>query len=536
MNIYKGKSVSEGIAIGKAYIFKKQHIQIENINITNVRQELKRLKKAKEKAISDLDYLYKKAVQETGKESAAIFDAHKMIVEDVSYNEKIVEMIKNQKVSSEYAVKMVTDKYVRAFFDMQEDFIREKTLDIKDVAFRLLTNLKGSEFDKIYFPENAIVFAEELTPSETMRFEKSNILAFITRKGSENSHSSILAKTMGIPALVGVNYSNSVDGQEIIVDACQGDLYVSPTNEVYEKMLKKKEEYLLKKEMLLHYRGKENITTKGKKIEVYANIGEIEDIDSVLYNDASGIGLFRSEFLYLQKNNFPTLQEQFEAYKEVALRMGKRNVVIRTADLGTDKNIEYYDFEEEPNPAMGYRAIRFSLDNISIFKTQIKAILMASIYGNLSVMYPMINSIEEIKRIKDIVDDVKFELKSENIIYKDIKQGVMIETPAAALMSEEFAKQADFFSIGTNDLSQYILAIDRQNQKLDKYFNPHHPAILKTIEMIVKNAHKAGIKVAICGELAGDKYYTEKFIEIGVDELSVPPSCVLELRKVIRSL
>jgi len=536
MDIYKGKSASVGIAIGKVYLYKRDHFEIEKNYISNTRHEIKRFKKAVDKAVIDLTEMYDEAVHESGRASAAIFDTYKMIVNDIGFQEKIIELIKKDNVNAEYAVKKTSDKYLKVFYDMEESLIRERATDVKDVSDRLIFNLKGGKEEKISFSEKVIVLAEDLTPSETIRFDKKNILAFVTRKGSVNSHATILAKTMDIPALVGVNFTGRVSGKEAVVDAYSGDFYLDPNEAVMKKLLLKQEEYKIKKELLLEYKGRENITSEGKKIEILANIGNVNDVDSAIYYDAGGVGLFRSEFLYLEKKCFPTLKEQFEAYKEVALKMRNRKVVIRTLDIGADKKIDYFNLDEEDNPAMGYRAVRVCLDRKDIFKMQLKAILMASTYGDISVMYPMIVSIQEVLKIKEIVEEVKFELKSENIPFKDLKQGIMIETPAAAMISDELAKIVDFFSIGTNDLTQYVLAMDRQNIKLDSFYDPHHLAILRFIKMVVENGHKQGIKVAICGELAADTYYTKEFLDMGVDELSVSPSNILVVRKEVIGL
>lgn len=536
MDIYKGKSASVGIAIGKVYIYKRNQHHIEKKFVSNTRHEVKRYKKAMEMAIDDLNTMHEEAVNETGRSSAAIFDAHKMIINDIGYQDKIIEMIKKDNVNAEYAVKKTTEKYIKAIIDMEEAYIRDRAVDLQDVSDRLIYNLKGEKEEKIKFSEKVIIFAEELTPSETIRFDKKNVVAFVTNKGSENSHAAILAKTMEIPALVGVEYVGRIAGKQAIVDAYSGDLYVDPSESIFRKMTEKRDEYLKKREILLEFRGKENVTTDGRKINILSNIGNVDDVESVLYNDAGGIGLFRSEFLYLGKKQFPTLKEQYDAYKEVALKMRGKKVIIRTLDIGADKKIDYFNLDDEENPFMGYRAVRICLDRRDIFKTQLKAIYMASIFGDIKVMYPMIVSVDEIKTIKEITEEVKFELKSENKPFKDIEQGIMIETPAAAIISDELAKHVDFFSIGTNDLTQYILAMDRLNSKLDKYYDPHHSAIFKFIKMIVENGHKEGIEVAICGELASDTYYTKDFIDIGVDEISVSPSKVLEMRKVIREI
>lgn len=536
MDIYKGKSASVGIAIGKIYLYKREHSGVEKKYVANTRQEIKRFKKAIEKAVLDLTEMYNEAVHESGRASAAIFDAYKMIVNDIGFQEKIIDMIKHDNINAEYAVKKTADKYLKVFCDMEECIIRERATDVKDVSDRLIFNLRGGKEVKISFSEKVIVLADDLTPSETIRFDKKNILAFVTRKGSVNSHVSILAKTMDIPAIVGANFSGRVSGKEAVVDAYSGDLYIDPNDSVMKKMALKQEEYLIKKELLLEYKGKDNITGDGKKIEILANIGNVNDVESAIYYDAGGVGLFRSEFLYLEKKHFPTLKEQFEAYKDVAIKMKNKKVVIRTLDIGADKKIDYFNLDEEENPAMGYRAVRVCLDKKDMFKLQLKAILMASTYGDISVMYPMIVSTQEVQKIKEIVEEVKDELRSENIPFENLKQGIMIETPAAAMISDELAKMVDFFSIGTNDLTQYVLAMDRQNIKLDKFYDPHHMAILRFIKMVVENGHKAGIKVAICGELAADPYFTKDFIEMGVDELSVSPSNILEIRKVIRSL
>ena len=482
--------------------------------------------------------LYEKALKEVGEASAAIFEVHQMMLDDADFNEAIENIIRTQEVNAEYAVASAGDSFSEMFASMDDDYMRARAADIKDISERLVQNLIGGEGNDMNFEEPVIVVADDLTPSETVQMDKDKILAFVTVHGSTNSHTAILARMMNIPALIGVNMNleELKTGMEAVVDGFEGEMILEPTEEVKNATLTKIAEEEEKRKLLLELKGKENITLGGKKIELYANIGSASDVGYVLENDAGGIGLFRSEFLYIGRNELPSEEEQFQAYKQVAQNMAGKKVIIRTLDIGADKQADYLNLGEEENPALGYRAIRICLSQPEIFKTQLRAIFRASVYGNISIMYPMITSVEEVKKIQKIVAEVKKELYECDIPYKDVEEGVMIETPAAVIISDELAELVDFFSIGTNDLTQYTLAIDRQNEKLDTFYNPHHKAVLKMIQMVVDNSHKAGKWTGICGELGADTELTETFVRMGVDELSVAPSMILKLRKIIREM
>lgn len=536
MQLYHGKSVFGGIAIGKIRVFSKKEHKITRVKIDDIDAELTRFAKAKEQALEQLAILYDKACKEVGEANAAIFEVHQMMLEDDDFIDSICSIIRTQHVNAEYAIGIAADNFSNMFLAMDDEYMRGRAADVKDISERLVTILKGNTEHNLKANEPAIVLAEDLAPSETVQMDKDKILSFVTVHGSVNSHTAILARTMSIPALVdtGINLTNNLDGKDAIVDGFDGVIYIEPDEETYQRLLKRKAEEDEKNNLLLTLKGKEDVTLDGQKIMLYANIGSTKDLAMVLQNDASGIGLFRSEFIYLESDDFPSENEQFQIYKSVAETMAGKRVIIRTLDIGADKKVDYFNLDAEENPALGYRAIRICLSQPEIFKTQLRAILRAGVYGNIAVMYPMITSVQDVRRIKAIMAEVKAELKQQGIAYADVLEGIMIETPAAVMISEELAEEVDFFSIGTNDLTQYTLAIDRQNPKLDDFYDPHHPAVLKMIRMTVENAHKAGIWAGICGELGADTTLTEEFLQMGVDELSVSPGRILPIRKIIR--
>ena len=538
METLKGKAVYKGIALGKIAVLRKTENVVKRVKIEDVDAELQRVEVAKEQAIEQLGKLYDKAVKEVGEASAAIFEVHQMMLEDLDFNEAIENTIRTQEVNAEYAVASTGDSFSEMFASMDDDYMKARAVDIKDISERLVQNLAGNGDNGLDFTEPVIVVADDLTPSETVQMDKEKILAFVTVHGSTNSHTAILARMMNIPALIGVemNLEDMQTGTEAVVDGFTGEFILCPEEEVRAKAQKKLDEENEKRNLLLELKGKENITLSGKKIELYANIGSAADVGYVLENDAGGIGLFRSEFLYIGRNELPSEEEQFQAYKQAAQNMAGKKVIIRTLDIGADKQADYLNLGKEENPALGYRAIRICLTQTDIFKTQLRAIFRASNYGQIAIMYPMITSVEEVKKIQEIVQEVKKELRDCEIPYKDVEEGIMIETPAAVMISDELAELVDFFSIGTNDLTQYTLAIDRQNEKLDAFYNPHHKAVLKMIQMVVDNAHKAGKWAGICGELGADPELTETFVRMGVDELSVAPSMILKLRKIVREM
>lgn len=538
METLKGKAVYKGIALGKISVLRKTENVVKRIKIENVDTELQRVEAAKAQAIEQLGKLYEKAVKEVGEASVAIFEVHQMMLEDLDFNEAIENTIRTQEVNAEYAVASTGDSFSEMFASMDDDYMKARAVDIKDISERLIQNLTGNGDNGLDFTEPVIVVADDLTPSETVQIDKEKILAFVTVHGSTNSHTAILSRMMNIPALIGVemNLEDIQTGTEAVVDGFSGEFILCPEEEVKAKARKKLDEEHEKRSLLLELKGKENITLSGKKIELYANIGSAADVGYVLENDAGGIGLFRSEFLYIGRNELPGEEEQFQAYKQVAQNMAGKKVIIRTLDIGADKQADYLNLGKEENPALGYRAIRICLTQTDIFKTQLRAIFRASNYGQIAIMYPMITSVEEVKKIQEIVQEVKKELRDCEIPYKDVEEGIMIETPAAVMISDELAELVDFFSIGTNDLTQYTLAIDRQNEKLDAFYNPHHKAILKMIQMVVDNAHKAGKWAGICGELGADTELTETFVRMGIDELSVAPSMILKLRKIVREM
>lgn len=535
MKTYKGKSVFSGIAIGKICVYQKGEQQVTRVKVEESDHEISRYTEAKEEAINQLKVLYDKAVKEVGEANAAIFEIHQMMLDDNDYNESVENIIRTQKVNAEYAVAVTSDNFSKIFTSMEDEYMKERAADVKDISERILSILGGGAKSTVDSEEPVIILADDLAPSETVQLDKDKVLSFVTVHGSVNSHTAILARTMGIPALIGTDIplDESVDGKFAVVDGANGIVYIEPDEEVLTEMKKRQSEDQEKKELLQQLKGKENITLDGKKIMLYANIGNIKDLATVIQNDAGGIGLFRSEFIYLEKDDYPTEEEQFKIYKTVAETMGGKRVIIRTLDIGADKKCDYFQMEQEENPALGYRAIRICLTRPEIFKTQLRALFRAAAYGNLSVMYPMITSVWEIKRIKEVVEEVKNELEEQNMEYKIPEQGIMIETPAAVMVSAELAKEVDFFSIGTNDLTQYTLAVDRQNPKLDEFYDPHHPAVLSMIRMTVENSHKAGIWTGICGELGADLSLTKEFLAMGVDELSVSPGRILPIRKII---
>lgn len=535
MEIYNGKSVFGGIAIGRISVYKKGEQQVKRNRITDVDAELSRFEDAKKTAIEQLQGLYDKALKEVGEANAAIFEVHQMMLDDGDYNESIANIIKSQEVNAEYAVASTGDNFSQMFAAMEDDYMRARAADIKDISERIISILSGKGDKAIGTDEPAIIVADDLAPSETVQLDKDMVLSFVTVHGSLNSHTAILARTMAIPALVGtpLPLDESVDGKLGVVDGAAGVIYVDPDEKTLEAMKKKQQEELQKKELLQSLKGKENITLDGQKMMLYANIGNIKDLATVLQNDARGIGLFRSEFIYLESEDYPTEEEQFLIYKQVAETMAGRRVIIRTLDIGADKQCDYFEMEHEENPAMGCRAIRICLTRPEIFKTQLRALFRASAYGNIAIMYPMITSVKEVQKIKEIVAEVKAEMDAAGIPYGNPEQGIMIETPAAVIVGDELAKEVDFFSIGTNDLTQYTLAIDRQNTKLDEFYDSHHPAILRMISMVVESAHKAGIWAGICGELGADQTLTKEFLAMGVDELSVSPGSILPIRKII---
>ena len=538
MECMKGKSVYKGVAFGKISVLKKDDYVVKRVKIEDTQAELQRVEEAVEASKQQLQKLYEKALKEVGEASAAIFEVHQMMLEDEDYKESIENIISTQQVNAEYAVASTGDNFSQMFASMDDDYMRARAADIKDISNRLVKNLSGQSADVMDLDEPVIVVADDLSPSETVQMDKEKILAFVTVHGSANSHTAILARMMNIPALIGVDMDLEAlhTGTEAAVDGFHGEFFVDPSEEVKERIQRKIEEEKEKQELLQQLRGKENVTKGGRHINLYANIGSVADMGYVLDNDAGGIGLFRSEFLYIGRNELPDEEEQFQAYKQAVQNMAGKKVIIRTLDIGADKQADYLNIEKEENPALGYRAIRICLAQPEIFKTQLRALFRASAYGNLSIMYPMITSTEEVAQIQAIVQEVKEELKTDGIPYNDVEEGIMIETPAAVMISDELAKMVDFFSIGTNDLTQYTLAIDRQNEKLDRFYNPHHKAILKMIQMVVDSAHQEGKWAGICGELGADPELTETFVRMGVDELSVAPSMILKLRKIIREM
>lgn len=533
-----GKSVYKGIVLGPVAVYRKSDEQVKRIKIDDADAEILRLEKAGEQSKKQLQELYDKAVKEVGEASAAVFEVHQMMLEDEDYLDAIHNMIRTQMVNAEYAAAVTGDNFSNMFDSMDDAYMKARAADIKDISNRLVRNLQGVEEVDLRSMEPSIIVADDLSPSETVQMDKEKVLAFVTVHGSTNSHTAILARMMNIPALIGVqvDLDEIHTGMKAVVDGYAGEVVFEPSEVFCAETQERIGEEQEKLQLLHTLKGKENITLSGQKIHIYANIGSVGDVGYVLENDAGGIGLFRSEFLYLGRNGFPGEEEQFQAYKQVVQTMAGKKVIIRTLDIGADKQVDYFNLGKEDNPSMGYRAIRICLKEPEIFKTQLRALLRAAVFGNLSIMYPMITSAEEVHKIYDIVEEVREELATEQIPYRMPEQGIMIETPAAVMISDELAKLVDFFSIGTNDLTQYTLAVDRQNEKLDDFYDPHHKAIMKMIQMTVDNAHAAGKWAGICGELGADLELTEDFIRMGVDELSVAPSMILKLRKKVREI
>ena len=532
-----GKSVFGGVSIGKLLFYKRNEKVIKRTHVDNVDEEMVRFQNAKNTAVEQLKGLYEKALEDVGEANAMIFEIHQMMLEDLDYLESIENIIRTQEVNAEFAVATTADNFSQMFASMDDAYMQGRAADVKDVSERVLDILCGTGGGMKEMSEPCIIAADDLAPSETVQLDKSKVLGFATMYGSSNSHTAILARTMNIPAVIGLGeaLSQEYDGKNAVIDGFTGTLYIDPDEKTLAEMQEKRARDLEQKALLEQLKGKENVTKSGQKINIYANIGNVSDVGAVLKNDAGGIGLFRSEFLYLENTDFPTEEQQFAVYKQVAENMAGKKVIIRTLDIGADKQVDYFGLDKEENPALGYRAIRICLTRPEIFKTQLRALYRAAMYGNISIMFPMIISVDEIHRIKAIIAEVKGELKNEGIPYKEeVVLGVLIETPASVMISRDLAKEVDFFSVGTNDLTQYTLAIDRQNAKLDEFYNPHHPAILSMIRMAAENAHAEGAWIGICGELGADLELTEEFLKMGLDELSVSPSMVLPLRKKIR--
>ena len=536
MEMYTGKSIFKGIAIGKILFYQKGEQPVKRVKIEDTAEQIKRYEDARAKAAEQLQGLYEKALKEVGEANAAVFEVHQMMLEDDDYIDSVVNIIETQQVNAEFAVATTGDNFAKMFVEMEDDYFKARAADVKDISERMVNILSGNESGGAIGDEPVIVVAEDLAPSETVQMDKEKLLAFVTRLGSANSHTAILARTMNIPALIEVDIKEEWNGKMAVVDGYTGTFYIDPDEDILKKMQEKKEEDIKARELLQELKGKEDVTVDGKHIKLYANIGGVKDVASVLANDAAGIGLFRSEFLYLEADNYPDEEAQFQAYKTVAENMAGKKVIVRTLDIGADKQVDYFNLDHEENPAMGYRAIRICLDRRDIFRTQLRALLRASAYGNIGIMYPMIISVDEVKEIKKFVESIKAELTEKGIEYGEVEQGIMIETPAAVMISDLLAKEVDFFSIGTNDLTQYTLAIDRQNSKLDNIYDAHHPAVLRMIQQTIENGHKAGCWVGICGELGADMTLTETFLKMGIDELSVSPTFVLPIRKLIRKM
>ncbi len=538
METYHGKSVLQGIALGKLYVIEKKESTWTKMTVADTESEVARFQAARKEAMEQLDELYQEAMEQVGEENAMIFDVHKMMLEDLDYLEAIENRIRTESVNAEYAVTVTGEEFSAVFSSMDDEYMKARAADVLDISGRVVRVLEGREEPGLHTKEPVIILADDLSPSETIAMDKTKILAFVTKHGSANSHTAILARSLNIPSLVNtdVEITRAYHGKEAVVDGVSGTLFIEPDEAVLEAKRSEQTEIREREEKLKLLIGQENVTADGRHIHLYANMGNVEDVEKVLDNDAGGIGLFRSEFLYLGRDTFPTEEEQFQAYKEVISRMGGKKVIIRTLDIGADKKADYFELDAEENPALGFRAIRICLTRQEIFRTQLRAIYRASAFGTAAIMFPMIISVEEIRRIKAIVEDVKAELTGEGISFGDVELGIMIETPAAAMISDELAKEVAFFSIGTNDLTQYTLAIDRQNQKLEPFYDAHHPAVLKLIEMTIRNGHKEGAWVGICGELAADDTLTETFLDMGLDELSVSPVYILKLRDKIRHI
>ena len=538
MYTFNGKSVLKGVEIGKLYIFKKQEYTMEKKQVEDVEAEVVRFNEARKKGMKQLAKLYTKTLEEVGEEHAAIFEVHQFMLDDLDYIEAIEALIRDEKVNAEYAVDTTGNNFATTFSMMEDDYFKARSADVLDISKRVVNILAGIKEEGIDSDEPVIVVADDLTPSETVQMDKSKILAFVTRFGSKNSHTAILARSMNLPSLINcdIELLDEYDGQMAVVDSFHNTLIVDPDEETLDTSIQAMNKWKQEIAELDELIGKDNVTRDGRRVNIYANIGSVEDLPPVLKNDAHGIGLFRSEFVYLGSNDYPTEEEQFEAYKAVVEGMGGKKVIIRTLDIGADKQADYFKLDAEENPALGFRAIRICLTRLEVFKTQLRAIYRASAFGKCSIMFPMIISVWEIQRIKEIVEEVKAELTNEGRAFGDVELGIMIETPAAVMMSDELAKEVEFFSIGTNDLTQYTLAIDRQNQSLETFYDAHHPAVLKMIKTTIDNGHKNGIWVGICGELAGDLELTETFIDMGIDELSVSPTFILPLRKKVREI
>ncbi|MDD6084557.1 MAG: phosphoenolpyruvate--protein phosphotransferase [Oscillospiraceae bacterium] len=537
MVVINGKGVYGGIVFGKLSFFQRKDVSVRRTKIEDKEAEKKRFEKAKERTLEQLQALYDKALKEVGETNAQIFEIHQMMVEDDDYNESVNSIIDSQSVNAEYAVAVTADNFAEMFGSMEDEYMKARAADVRDISNRIIGNFRDDSGELNTADEKTIICSDDLAPSETVQLDKSKVLAFVTTGGSANSHTAILARTMNIPAVIGVSeLTEEYSGKNAIVDGYTGTIYIEPDEKTNEEMKKKQEEDIKKKELLQQLKGKENVTKSGRKINIYANIGGLGDIGAVLMNDAGGIGLFRSEFLYLEDNDYPTEELQFLTYKKVLESMAGKKVIIRTLDIGADKKIDYFNLKKEENPALGYRAIRICLTRKEIFKTQLRALYRASVFGNLGIMFPMIISTDEVKEIKELIEEVKKELDESGIEYSDsIELGIMIETPAAVMISDELAQMVDFFSVGTNDLTQYTLAIDRQNPELDKFYNPHHEAVLRMIKMAADNAHKYGKWIGICGELGADTELTDRFLEMGIDELSVSPPFVLPVRQKVRN-
>ena len=537
MIVFTGKGLFGGIAIGKIAVYGKKEQKVKRQRVEDTQAEIARFEQAKNQAIEQLGKLYEKALHEVGEANAMIFQIHQMMLEDPDYCDSITNIIGTQSVNAEFAVATTADNFAQMFTSMDDAYMKERAADVRDISERLISILSNGQGRSFSSDEPVIIMAEDLAPSETVQLDKDKVLGFVTAKGSTNSHTAILARTMNIPAVIniGIELSPEYDGMLACVDGFTGTVYLDPNEQTLSQMKEKQERDLQQRALLQQLKGQENVTLDGQKIKIYCNIGNPSDVGGVLKKDAGGIGLFRSEFLYLENSDYPTEEEQFLAYKQVAETLAGKEVVIRTLDIGADKQVEYFNMPPEENPALGYRAIRICLDRIEIFKTQLRALLRASAYGKIAIMFPMITSVQEVRDIKQIVEEVRADLDSQGIPYdKSIQLGIMIETPAAAIISDELAKEVDFFSVGTNDLTQYTLAIDRQNQKLERFYNPHHKAVLRLIKMAADNAHKNGIWIGICGELGADLALTETFLAMGIDELSVSAPYVLPLRKKVR--
>lgn len=534
MEQFSGIAICQGIAIGRIKTYDKEERQVKQSRITSVEGEIARYHSATQMAIKELRILRDKVAKELGELNAEIFEVHAMMLEDGDYVDSVENIITTQQTNAEYAVAITEDNFYEMFSAMEDEYFKARAIDVKDISERVIAILSGKSTGNDIGDEPIIIAAKDLTPSETVQMDKKKLLAFVTEKGSNNSHTAILARTMNIPAIIGISIQKEWDGQMAIADGFTGTLIINPDQDILERMKEKQQEGIKTLELLQELKGREDVTLDGKKVKLYANIGGLTDLAIVQKNDARGIGLFRSEFLYLEKNRLPTEEEQFKVYKSALEIMAGKKVIIRTMDIGADKQADYLNLGEEDNPAMGYRAIRICLDQTDIFKTQLRSLFRAGIYGSLSIMYPMIISLEEVHKIKQVVSEVKKELTEQEIPYGEVEQGIMIETPAAVMISAELAKEVDFFSIGTNDLTQYTLAIDRQNSRLEQFYNPYHPAILRMIKMVVDNAHQNNCWVGICGELGADLSLTDTFLEMGIDELSVSPNSVLPIRKKIR--